>query len=143
MISAKKDRKDVVDRRTQIKSAITKIESQLPFQNWSPKQLRVTLKNQGIIIPRERIQSHLKELERGRYVTKVRRGSYLSAASLLYGEPLKDFLDIFALEYNLSIQEKIKTGEQIILRDIIDKSYKNMIEVYEAHREIQDIINEK
>jgi len=140
MLHMKKERKDVADRRTQIKKAITKIESEQPFQEWSPKQLKETLEKQGIIIPYRRILSHLKELEKSHYVTRNSRGSYLSATSLFYKKPLKEFLDVFTLEYLLLIQEKKVKGEQIDLQDIIEKAYQKMIEDYEADKMIQDAV---
>jgi DNA-binding Lrp family transcriptional regulator len=54
-----------------------------------------------------------------------------------------DFLSAFILEYQLLLKEKQVKGEQINLLEIINSARKRMFELYEAHREIQDIINEK
>ena len=133
------ERKDVSERRNQIKTAIMRLEAQQPFQHWKPKQILEELKKQKIIIPRERIHSYLRKLEIAHHIVKNTRGRYISATALLYQKPLKEFLDLFVVEYILQLQMRIAKGVQVDFQEIINEAYQTMINCYVAHVEIEDL----
>lgn len=84
-----KKRRDRARNREVVKKAILKVEQKKPMKEWGPRELKQEI---GSFLSYRRILSHLKSLEKSRYVTRMQRGQYLSKGSLFWKKAFHYFI---------------------------------------------------
>ena len=108
-------------------------------------------------LSRRALAEHLKEMQ-GKTVKRTVDGTAkeypppvyyelipgkVKPSDLLMGD-IRDFLDVFLVDYQLRLAEKELKHEKIspkVLSEIIDKAKETMLEMYEAHKEIMEYVN--